>query len=397
VWVATLFDPPMTRDEWSEGLPSIQSAGVVSVCGQLEMCPSTGRPHAQLALRTRQQNLHQLRIRLRLTILKNASLKASDGKAGEWGRVATYATKEDTRAAVGWQLRWSAQRADTVEWRDGDDRYLGAGSADGDPSVSLAAGRACGAAAARTPSLDGAGTASRGEKRSREEWRDMIVAEISDGTSLWDLLQKVPVKEMAVAKTLAEAYAKRPRPDAPMRGDSLQLEFHFGITGAGKSHYARSLPQVECYWRTCSAADTFWDGYNGQSILVLDDLNGPESFPATTLLRVLDSGPLWLNQKYGGRYAAWTRVVMTSNLSPAELCQKFYKDTAVETALLRRLTGRLPDGTQLETPNVVVIHYEEAFKVTARAVQQNEVVCDPPPPPPPPPAASIDVMCVDSD
>lgn len=378
MWVVTLFDPPMSQDLWREAIPCIQSAGVVSLCGQLETCPSSGRPHAQLGLRTRQQSLHQLRNRLTPTILKAASLKASDGRSGEWGRVAVYATKEESRAEPGWQVRWSAARPDMVEWRDGADRYMGAGCADGDPSVSLAVARASGEEAGPTRSCDGGG--GRVEKRSREEWRDVIVAEIEEGVSLWDLLKKVPPKEMATAKLLAEAFAKRPRPDAPLRGDSLRLEFHHGITGAGKSHYARSLPQVDCYWRTCAAADTFWDGYTGQSTLVLDDLNGPESFPGTTLLRVLDSGPLWLNLKYGGRYAAWTRVVMTSNLTPTELCQKFCRDTAVETALLRRLTGRLPDGTTIETPNVFVTEYTRAFNPGDGGT-----------------TARVDIMCVDSD
>lgn len=64
----------------------------------------------------------------------------------------------------------------------------------------------------------------------------------------------------------------------------------------------------------------WWDGYEGQSLLILDDFTG--WIPLTQLLNILDGYPMTLNVKNGRTMANWTTVVITSNLHPRDWYSK---------------------------------------------------------------------------
>lgn len=80
----------------------------------------------------------------------------------------------------------------------------------------------------------------------------------------------------------------------------------------------------------------WWDGYEGQQLLILDDFTG--WIPMTQLLNVLDGYPMTLNVKNGRSMAAWTEVIITSNLHP----KAWYRDEVMAMhdggkALFRRI------------------------------------------------------------
>lgn len=104
----------------------------------------------------------------------------------------------------------------------------------------------------------------------------------------------------------------------------------YGPTGTGKTRTAMDHDDV---YKISPPYDWF-DGYDGEQILVIDEYDS--QIPITRLLGILDGYQLRLPIKGGFTYAAWTRVIITSNISPYHWHEKA-KDEHRQ-ALDRRLT-----------------------------------------------------------
>jgi len=81
----------------------------------------------------------------------------------------------------------------------------------------------------------------------------------------------------------------------------------------------------------------WFDGYEGQLALVIDDYKG-NNFSITTLCHLLDRYPLQLDVKFSYTYAKWTHVYITSNIPPEQWTDPegpLHPDH--QAALLRRL------------------------------------------------------------
>jgi hypothetical protein len=61
----------------------------------------------------------------------------------------------------------------------------------------------------------------------------------------------------------------------------------------------------------------WWDGYDGEKSILIDEYDN--QIPITRLLNLLDGYHLRLPVKGGFTYAAWTKVIITTNLNPLEL------------------------------------------------------------------------------
>ena len=113
----------------------------------------------------------------------------------------------------------------------------------------------------------------------------------------------------------------------------------YGATGTGKTYSAVNLiAQGRDYFiltaPSARNSNLWFDGYQGQHILIIDDFSG-DSVPFNYLLRLLDVYPMPVQIKGGFMWATWTLVVITTNTFPAS----WY--TQVNTApLRRRLTTR---------------------------------------------------------
>lgn len=100
----------------------------------------------------------------------------------------------------------------------------------------------------------------------------------------------------------------------------------YGEAGTGKSRYAyEKYPELYSKPR-----GDWWDGYTGQSTILLDDYYGYLSY--SELLRVLDRYPYNAQIKGGFVWAQWDTVVITSNKPPS----KWYSQ-GLTPALRRRL------------------------------------------------------------
>lgn len=111
----------------------------------------------------------------------------------------------------------------------------------------------------------------------------------------------------------------------------VEVEYCYGETGTGKTRYAMENQDVY----KIQGSDLQWfDGYNGQQTLVIDEY--ANDVKITQLLALLDGYQLRLNVKGGFSWAAWTKVILTSNLSPELLHSN--ANQLHRSALFRRIT-----------------------------------------------------------
>lgn len=95
----------------------------------------------------------------------------------------------------------------------------------------------------------------------------------------------------------------------------------YGATGTGKTYAAINYIANNRDYYICEApshaqSKLWFDGYEGQKTLILDDFEG--SFcPFRFLLRLLDCYKLKVEVKGSFVWAAWTTVVITSNIHPS--------------------------------------------------------------------------------
>lgn len=134
------------------------------------------------------------------------------------------------------------------------------------------------------------------------------------------------------SKGVNELLRYREQSGAELRRD-LDVIVIWGLSGTGKTRYAFGDGSDVFILENSNSNAVWWDGYNGESTLIIDDFYG--WIPHHQLLRFLDIYPVRLDIKGGSTYAKWTRVFITSNKKPQEWYHKF--DWHCDTALQRRI------------------------------------------------------------
>lgn len=105
----------------------------------------------------------------------------------------------------------------------------------------------------------------------------------------------------------------------------------WGRTGTGKTRFCTQQIMNSQYW---SPGDyTWYDGYHGQRIVILDDYRG--EYPIQQFLKLLDRYPMTVPIK--GSFVKWcpTKIYITSNVPPSDWYPT--SDGRTRAALMRRL------------------------------------------------------------
>lgn len=118
-----------------------------------------------------------------------------------------------------------------------------------------------------------------------------------------------------------------------LRADPIVRECvcYWGVTGSGKSRRAWSEATMDAYPKDPNSK--FWDGYNGQANVVIDEFRG--GIAVNHLLRWLDRYPVLVEVKGSSVALCCRKIWFTSNIAPRDWYDNL--DIATLDALLRRL------------------------------------------------------------
>nr|QXP07586.1 MAG: replication associated protein [Arizlama virus] len=157
---------------------------------------------------------------------------------------------------------------------------------------------------------------------------------IKEGKPLSVIRDAHPVEYIRYGRGIRELALGIP----PPKWRDVDVEVYWGPTGTGKTRKAMEGESV--FKLNTNSNGTLWfDGYDGESTLVLDDFYGWIKWGE--LLTILDGYPYRCQVKGGTLWARWTRVVITSNKQPSE-----WYEGRDQTPLNRRIRKIEPFLTQ---------------------------------------------------
>ncbi len=251
------------------------------ICGRVEICPSTGREHWHLYI----EYTRSMRRRAVKSMFGGDSVHA-EARRGTVDEAIEYATKEG------------------VLWSSGE----------------------------RARTRQGCRTDLQAFVQAVEEgktWEELVGEHVG-----------VLARHDRFAHRMLDLHLRR-------RGSEWReiiVDVYWGETGLGKSRRAYDEARAsEGGWYNLPIQQNgscWFDGYMGESLLVVDEFSGGIGFGI--LLRLLDGHPVGIPRKGSYTHAVWKRIVITSNKDP----RSWYplQDSVSQAALMRRLTN--------------VVHYE---------------------------------------
>lgn len=139
-----------------------------------------------------------------------------------------------------------------------------------------------------------------------------VIRSIQAGATMQELAERFPNQYMTRhhgMRALRQAYTK-PRNWAP------KVRIYYGNTGTGKTYTARQKhpegifiewPQKNGMW--------WWDGYDGQEVIVLDEFRHQINY--SEMLRLLDRYPHQVQVKGGFVHNSAKKIIITTNCNPA--------------------------------------------------------------------------------
>lgn len=246
---------------------------------QLEICPTTSRSHLQ--------GYVEFNTTLRLAALKKLSNSAHwESAKGSREQCVAYCQKQDSRAG-------------------GEDPVYSTC----DPILSE--------------------KATQGKRNDLLECAQLISSGEWDRAQVYDQRPDLVLK---FTKGVNELLRYREQSNTKQQR-SVTVHVIHGPAGSGKTRYAFGDGRDVFILENSNANAVWWDGYMGESRLIIDDFYG--WIPHNQLLRFLDIYPLRLDIKGGTCYAQWDTVYITSNKHPCDWYKKFKWDD--DGALQRRI------------------------------------------------------------
>lgn len=157
----------------------------------------------------------------------------------------------------------------------------------------------------------------------RIDWQQATTQIIDEGRDIVDVVADQPhllpaIRALERLKSLAIQPLER----------EVHVTWLYGSPGSGKTRYI-----WDNYLNVYSKpSGNWWDGYNGEDVLLLDDFDA--EIPFQELLKVLDRYKYRVPIKGGYIGARWSKVFITTNAHP----DTFYRFAPNRAALVRRIT-----------------------------------------------------------
>ena len=134
-----------------------------------------------------------------------------------------------------------------------------------------------------------------------------------------------------------------------------QVFWYWGSTGTGKTHAVFEENEVEDIYRK-PANNEWWDGYCGQSVILLDDFRA-SWFPFTYLLNITDRYPMQVAVKGGFAHYSPKKIYITCPKPPEVLYESLETRADGSVAqLTRRVTEVKRFGDTEPAPLAVIFN-----------------------------------------
>lgn len=183
----------------------------------------------------------------------------------------------------------------------------------------------------------------QGKRNDIEDFRDAIL----EGASEEDLIMNYPIM-MAKYDRFYQRCRNLVLQKEAKKNIQPEVTVLIGEPGTGKTRTIYDTEDINnVYKMECgdgSDKSIFWDAYNGQEVILIDDFHN--NFRLDYMLRLLDRYPMKLNIKGGHTWKCAKRIYITSNLHPNTWyrnCPEIHRK-----ALFRRLT------------NIIMQHQQES-------------------------------------
>lgn len=170
------------------------------------------------------------------------------------------------------------------------------------------------------------------------------------------------IKFRRYEKVVKDAYYAKRVKEAPLLRD-VNVEWHFGKTGTGKSYtyvkLCEDFGRDEVYV-VSDYENGFLDNYSGQKVLFLDEFR--MQIPYGKLLSMLDSYTREYHARYSNVVGLWEKVVITSPYAPEQAYKRLVNDDThidAQAQLLRRI-------------DTVTMHYVENGEYKACTVSGSQ-------------------------
>lgn len=289
-WILTIFD-----NEWDHETvwAAADKAKLTLMCGQLETSPTTGREHWQVYCET--DSMRSAGVKRLVSLVAHV-----EPRRGTRAEAIAYVTKEDT-AVPGTRFFYPNEQRCKPEAK-------GQG---------------------RRSDLDGVHEA------------------LKEGATLEELSDSHFKAFIKYHKGLEKYKSLKMQP----RKHKTELLIFYGEPGTGKSRLAAELCEMSgestFYLRKGNGGALWWDGYDGQANVVVDDFYG--WMPWDTLLRIADRYPLRVDTKGSSVEFVAKRIIITSNSAPRDWYNTEHKGIDYR-ALVRRISECVYYGVDYKVP-----------------------------------------------
>ncbi len=173
----------------------------------------------------------------------------------------------------------------------------------------------------------GVPTTGRGQRNDLHDYRDAVMAGVTPA-------------EMVVNDDLFRVMAKYPRLRSQIemalsldaRTWTTELHIKWGVTGSGKSHWARETYPGAFWLSPPRQQGVWWDGYRGQEVVVIDEFKG--WIAQTQIKRLADKFPFQVETKGAMTPFLAKKIIILSNFEPTT-----WWSGGLEDAVRRRITS----------------------------------------------------------
>lgn len=184
---------------------------------------------------------------------------------------------------------------------------------------------------------------SQGSRNDIAEFRDSILS----GMTEEELIMEYPIM-MAKYDRFYQRCRNIVLKKEAQKMNPVDVTVITGETGIGKTHMVYAENDINDIYKAevgdGSSGSIFWDNYNGESVILIDDFHN--NFKLDYMLRLLDKYPMKLNIKGGYTWKCAKKIYITSNINVDD----WYRYCPVEhrKALRRRINNIIIKTEQVQ-------------------------------------------------